>query len=229
MKLSILIPTHNRPSLFARCLLSVLPQINTDIEVIVNNDSNDIKPIEWPNVTYHYNKFDNMSLIYKFLLEQATGEYVYFLEDDDYLVSDFASIDLDADLIVGNYCPTYNPDYLLECLKCYVDKECDPNQFVSELNLEHLQLGQHIFKRSTIVDFEFPMDNNVHNDINLVLHGASNSKKIRTMRKIMYYQTIDGGDNVSFEGTNPSVNTTKSLDFLKQYELYQTASHNTGP
>ena len=53
MKLSILIPTHNRPRLFARCLLSVLPQINSDIEVIVNNDSNDIKPIEWPNVTYH--------------------------------------------------------------------------------------------------------------------------------------------------------------------------------
>ena len=43
MKLSILIPTHNRPKLFSRALhsvLNILPKY--EIQIIVNNDSNDI-------------------------------------------------------------------------------------------------------------------------------------------------------------------------------------------
>ena len=46
MKLSVLIPTHNRPKLFTRCLTSVLDTLDgLEFEVIVNNDSNDITEI----------------------------------------------------------------------------------------------------------------------------------------------------------------------------------------
>ena len=46
MRLSILILSHNRPYLFRRCLESVLKQLQDDIEVIVNNDTQDIEEIE---------------------------------------------------------------------------------------------------------------------------------------------------------------------------------------
>ena len=45
-KLSILILTHNRPLLFERCINSVLRNLpNYEIEILVNNDTNDIKEI----------------------------------------------------------------------------------------------------------------------------------------------------------------------------------------
>ena len=217
MKLSILILTHNRPMLFDRCLKSVLRQLPVDVEVIVNNDSNDITEIPHARVSYHYEKFDNLSQIYEFLLGQATGDYVYYLEDDDYLASDFFhKLELDADLVTGNYMPAQQPNWV-KCLSMYYNQLwTDSKEFCLHLNLEHLQLGQHVFKRSTITDFVFPMDNNVHNDIALVMHSAHRSQLIRTSNKIFYFQTTDGGDNISFPDSSSSLNTTRSLDFLNE-------------
>lgn len=227
MKISILILTHNRPKLFTRCLESVLCQINSTVEVIVNNDTRDIIEIFHPQVRYYYNKFNSLCEIYKFLLEQSNGEYVYFLEDDDYLNNNFFEIELDEDLIVGNYYPTYNPNNILDFLKIYRDCKFTTEEFIKQLNYEHLQLSQHIFKKDSIIDFEFTMDNNVHNDIRLVLHSAQKSKIIKTTNKIMYFQTKDGGDNISFPGSKNKVNITQSLDFLKNYEVFSPTSYTT--
>jgi glycosyltransferase involved in cell wall biosynthesis len=198
MKLSILILTHNRPQLFKRCLESVLSQITPGVEVIVNNDSNDITEIKHPQVTYHYNKFDSLCEIYKFLLSMARGDYVYYLEDDDYLVGDFLEQSLTADLIVGNYCPKYETADMLAMMTMYKDALLTPTDFLANLNTEHLQLSQHIYKRSHIDSFDFPNDSNIHNDIKLTMHAAQQATIIKTVSKVFYYQTIDAGDNISF-------------------------------
>jgi glycosyltransferase involved in cell wall biosynthesis len=229
MKLSILILTHNRPQLFKRCLESVLKQLPNDAEVIVNNDSRDIEEIPHPQVIYHYHKPNTLCDIYKFLLEQSKGEYVYYLEDDDYLADDFTSIPLTADLIVGNYYPTYSPTYLIECLGMYDNELVWPEVFREQMNLEHLQLSQHIFKRKSILDFNFTADNNVHNDIRLVLHASTRSNKVQMMKKVFFYQTIDGGDNISFPESNHSVNTTQTLDFLEDYGLQAPTPYTARP
>lgn len=206
MKLSILILTHNRPKLFTRCLESVLAQIGPDIEVLVNNDSHDITEIEHPQVKYFYYSSGSLCEKYKFLLEIAQGEHVYYLEDDDYLTKDFLTVELDADLVVGNYCPTYQTDDMLTFMTLYKEAHPSSDQFLNGLNTEHLQLSQHIYRRSHILDFEFPMDSNVHNDIKLTVHAALKAKTIHTVGKVFFYQTVDGGDNISFP-KNTSVNT----------------------
>jgi len=201
MKLSILILTHNRPKLFRRCLESVLSQIHSDVEVLVNNDSCDIEEITHPQVTYFYHNPNSLCEIYKFLLVKAQGEYVYYLEDDDYLVDDFLKQELTADLIVGNYCPKYETTDMLTFMTLYKDNWLTSKEFLNNLNEEHLQLSQHIFKRNHINDFDFPNDSNIHNDVKLVIHAASNSKIIKTVNKVFYYQTVDGRDNISFQHT----------------------------
>jgi hypothetical protein len=179
-------------------LKSVLSQLPEGVEIIVNNDSDDIEEIQHPSVTYHYNKFDSLCEIYKFLLEQATQDYVYFLEDDDYLANGFFNIELNADLIAGNYCPTYDTKDMLEYMTLWETNCLSPSEFAGKINDEHLQLSQHIFKREKILKFEFKMDSDIHNDIRLVRYAASQSTSIQTLNKVFYYQTIDGGDNISF-------------------------------
>ena len=208
MHLSILILTHNRPKLFTRCLESVIAQITPGVEVLVNNDSCDIKEIDHPQVKYFYYASGSLCEKYKFLLEIAKGEYVYYLEDDDYLHKDFLATKLDADLIVGNYCPTYDTPNILTFMSLYKDSQMTSDEFLDKLNTEHLQLSQHIYKRSCILDFEFPMDSNIHNDIKLTVYAALQAKSIKTLNKVFYYQTIDGGDNISFPRVNNLVNTT---------------------
>jgi glycosyltransferase involved in cell wall biosynthesis len=205
-KLSILIPTHNRPDLFQRCLHSVLSQLpeNIDLEIIVNNDSQDIREIEHDKVSYYYAKFDHLSYVYKFLLEKSEGEYVYFLEDDDYLAKDFfEKVPLVGNHIAGNYMPCHDRENLLEYTMMYLtETDIDAERFIERLDYRRLQLSQHIFKRKTIIDFDFPDDSEITNDIILVIHAVRNAGNVNTLNKVFYHQTQDGGDNISFPESN---------------------------
>ena len=191
-----------------------------DVEVIVNNDSNDITEIAHPQVTYYYNKFDSLCEVYQSLLYKATGEYVYFLEDDDYLAPMALDIKLSHDLIVGNYCPTYNPTNMIEIMSIHKDDIVSSSAYKAQMNLKHLQLSQYIFKQSSIIDFSFSMDNNIHNDIRLVLHALSNINTVHTLRRILFFQTTDGNDNISFTETNSITPITHTTEFLAQYDIY---------
>lgn len=200
MQLSILIPTHNRPVLFQRCLNAILSQIDNTVEIIVNNDSNDIVEIDHPMVTYYYNKYDNLSDVYKFLLNKATGEFVYYSEDDDYVAPDivkyWSTLYTDYDLFVGNFLPTYTS--LTENKSFWKKTKMFANNSEYVLNDELLQLSQYVFRKSLIDDFVFPNDSNINNDILLVKHALTKQPRIKTSSKIFYLQTTDGGDNISF-------------------------------
>lgn len=200
-KLSILILTHNRPDLFQRCLHSVLSQLphELDVEIIVNNDSNDIREIQDARVTYYYEKFEHLSHIYEFLLHKSQGEYVYFLEDDDYLATDFfKKVPLVGDLIAGNYMPCHDRKNLLEYSMMYMTEVMESKRFIETLDVTRLQLSQHIFKRDTIIDFDFPNNSEISNDVLLVTHASNNISNVNTINRVLFHQTQDGGDNISF-------------------------------
>jgi|SaaInlV_150m_DNA_3_1039698.scaffolds.fasta_scaffold00428_16 hypothetical protein len=193
MKLSILILTHERPSLFARCLASTLHNIPSDVEILVLNDSHDIQEVKHPQVQYFYNKFDNLSMNYEFVLGKARGEYVYYLEDDDYLVNNFYDIIddyLKYDIIGASYYPDWNDDWIMKCSTTM------SKGFI--LDDDVFQLGQFIMCRTLVDTFVFPKDSHIHNDRKLVDHVLGLSKTMINIPKIIYHQTTDGGDNISF-------------------------------
>jgi len=200
IKISILLLTHNRPFLFSRCLEAILPQLTNEVEVIVNNDSNDIVEVNHPSIRYFYNSYDNLSLVYKFLLESANGQYVYYAEDDDYLTTNIVKHWLiwinNYDLLVGNFYPTYRN--VVEDKTFWSKVRMFSEDGLYFLDKELLQLSQYVFKKELITNFDFPMNSDIHNDILIVEYALSNTTKIKTTNKIFYYQTTDGGDNLSF-------------------------------
>lgn len=230
-KLSILIPTHNRPVLFQRALRSALKNKPNSVEIICNNDSFDMYTRQDGedgtyheqlggkecNITYHYNKFGNLSGVYKFLLFEAKGEYVYFLEDDDYIKDDFYDIITNIigqyDIISGNYYPTYNTAILKSHENgVYTDKSA----YVKSINFEHLQLSKFVFRRSCITSYTFKEDSNVHNDIDLFLHAVINGDNFINIPNVLYFQTVDGKDNISFEEFNKNIE--RNEDFYEDYK-----------
>lgn len=90
---SILIPTYNRPEYFQLALNSALAQTYSNIEIIIGDDSTDKRTQElieetylplYKNLTYIRNQptlgqFENDLMLFN----QAKGEYVNFLMDDD--------------------------------------------------------------------------------------------------------------------------------------------------
>lgn len=92
LKISVIIPTHNRERMCKRAIASVVGQTYENIEVIVSNDSEEDYEtegsyiFEHPKVTYYKKDPEGYDKNYIFLAEKATGDYIYCLEDDDYLI-----------------------------------------------------------------------------------------------------------------------------------------------
>lgn len=91
MKVSILIPVYNQEKLIERCLNSIPKR--EDIEIIVVDDCSTDGTVE------AVKKFENIKLIKNDknlgigltrnkLLDNATGDYVFFLDSDDYLYTE---------------------------------------------------------------------------------------------------------------------------------------------
>lgn len=209
LKLSICILTHNRPILFKRCINSILNNLPTyNIEILVNNDSNDIQEIfsDKINIKYFYKKNNDLSKIYKLLFDKSSGDFIYFLEDDDYLHNIFFNyIDFKFDI---NYFLYTSKDHIahygisqainLQNLNKHLLKEVSFNKFITHYDDTYFQLSQILFRKNIVS--KFPKGNNIKNDYKL-FKSCKNST-IKYIDKQLWVQTTDGKDNISFDNLN---------------------------
>lgn len=99
-KVSIIIPTFNRPELLRRAVQSALNQTYPNVEVIVINDypESDLEGLknEFHSVKFYQNS-KNMGGCYSRNrgIELSEGEYVNFLDDDDELFPDKISMQME--------------------------------------------------------------------------------------------------------------------------------------
>lgn len=197
MQISVLILTHNRPQLFERCIKSVIKAneyFPVDLEIIVNNDSNDIEEIYQSITSYHYKQSFYLGEIYKHLFDQASKEYVYFLEDDDIMLESFFEniASINADIIYGNYQPLLWDSSFIKFtnIKSITSKA----EFLTNYNPHNFQFSQLVFKKHALKDQDFPTDNYLQNDFKIfqMLQGT-----FSITEKFFYKQTRDGFDAIS--------------------------------
>ena len=116
MKVSLIIPVYNVENYLDKCLKSVEGQTYKDTEVIIVNDGstdNSPKIIEdyvSQNENFHCYTIKNSGIggARNFGLTKATGEYIVFLDSDDYITEDClekfvaAAQKNDSDIVVCN-------------------------------------------------------------------------------------------------------------------------------
>lgn len=198
--LSFLILTHNRPKLFRRCIESIINQnFDFEIEILVNNDSNDIEEICLPYIKYSYKSSNNLSDLYKYLYDESKGKYIYFIEDDDYITSNFATI-------LNQEYPYFNDIYYMN-FKHY--NETISNSYKREFDIEtfneFFQLSQILFDRDLLPSENFPKNNDLDNDWKIFQHIKNKTQNIKIISKPMFIQTLDGKDNISFPHLNKDI------------------------
>lgn len=98
---SVIIPTYNRPELLVRALESVIDQSFKRFEVLVINDGSDKGLIEYEEVKRLYLHYENIIFIDKQNegpsiarntgILNAKGEFICFLDDDDYYLENHLS------------------------------------------------------------------------------------------------------------------------------------------
>ncbi len=103
MRLSIIIPAYNAESFLPQCLESILSQ-HGDFEVIVVNDGSadgtasllENYARRWPSLKFITQKNQGMSTARNEGIKAAEGDYVMFVDSDDWLVEDSLPIVIHA-------------------------------------------------------------------------------------------------------------------------------------
>jgi hypothetical protein len=99
IRLSIIIPTYNVEKYINECLASIIPQITDEVELIIIDDCSTDQTVDRIMEYYektHFNvtltklkKNGGVSHTRNVGLERATGEYVAFIDGDDYVANDY--------------------------------------------------------------------------------------------------------------------------------------------
>ncbi|MGX6423860.1 glycosyltransferase family 2 protein [Streptococcus infantarius] len=123
MKYSVITPVYNVEKYIDRCLKSIISQNYDDLEIIVvdngSTDSSgsicDTYANEHSNISVYHIENQGVGSARNFGLSKARGEFIYFVDSDDYLVgnlfADFADkLVLDLDLAVFSYYNSFEED-----------------------------------------------------------------------------------------------------------------------
>ncbi len=188
-KVSVIIPVYNAENFLKRCLDSVCNQTLSDIETICINDCSTDNSLD---ILKEYNvKIVNLeenkgaSFARNIGIEKACGEYLGFVDSDDYIAADFYEILYNnskrADIVKGN---------IIDADTKVTTPFYDMNKKIAE-NKSYFYYGftSAIYKTSFIWDNEihFPEGINYFEDPFFSIKALINAHKIRIENEAKYF------------------------------------------
>lgn len=224
MKYSVIIPVYNVEKYIDRCLKSIISHNYDDLEIIVidngSTDSSgsicDTYASEYSNISVYHIENHGVGSARNFGLSKARGEFIYFVDSDDYLVgnlfADFADkLVSDLDLVVFSYYNSFEEDLTEKSrtekslpFKGSYDKDGFINIF-KELFLSDMlyTVWNKIYRR------EFLLENNLSfeqyelgEDVRFNLDVYRNVNKIY-LSQDSYYVYVIGRNGSAMSGYNP--------------------------
>lgn len=150
-KVSIIVPVYNVEKYLNRCIQSLLNQTLKDIEIIMVDDGS---PDRCPQMCDNYAKKDNrIKVIHKQNaglgyarnsgLEIATGEYIAFVDSDDFVNSQMYetlynnAVSTKADVVYSGFRKEFNKNRFLNVRECNIRTEYNKND-MSKLILDFI-------------------------------------------------------------------------------------------
>ncbi len=157
-KISIIVPVYNTSKYLNKCINSLLNQTLEDIEIILINDGSTdesdsiIKKYKDKRIKYIHKKNEGIGKTRNLGIEIASGEYLSFIDSDDYVGADFCekmynkAIKDNCDIVI---CDFYKDiDSTLEYIKIESFKDNSLNKNPNILNIVNLGPCNKIYKRN---------------------------------------------------------------------------------
>ena len=197
-KLSVIIPVYNTSKYIEKCLNSIVNQTMNDIEIIIVNDGSTDNSEEviqkWINenqdkIEIKYFKKENggLSSARNFGVNQATGQYITFVDSDDYLdINIYKNLekymDNNIELIKYKMCTVDENGTIIEKLDGPIFDVCSGEEAFEKLYTTDTFLEVsciYLYKREYYINKEFAFElNRVHEDFGLIPWVLINAKSV---------------------------------------------------
>lgn len=197
--ISVIIPVFNNEERIVRCISSVLQQSYGNIElVIVNDGSTDgseekIKSVDDGRMRYIFQENAGPSVARNRGLDVAKGEYIMFVDSDDYIERDMieslysAAVDFDAEIVTCNIRKKRAEHTFVEVKEPYVGQMTWQEFYVNFLLHNGLcSLWNKLFKKSLFHNIRLYEDIRLGEDSSALLRVLSSAARIAHVPQALY-------------------------------------------
>ena len=206
MKLSIVIPVYRVEKTLQRCVESVLEQSFRDFQLILVDDGS---PDSCPQLCDEWAQKDSrIEVIHKpngglssarnAGISKATGEFITFVDSDDYVSPDTYEKVLplaeDCDIVEFPYCKFNDAQTVLECLSLEDREYTDMDEYwLQGEAYRHTYAWNKIYRRTLFDEVLFP-EGRVFEDVATLPSLLKKARKVRTTPQGLYhyYQNAEG-------------------------------------
>ena len=226
MKVSVIVPVYNTEKYLKKCIDSLLNQNFENYEIIVINDLSPgnaekiIKSYNDKKIVYIKNK-TNKGIGYNRNLgvKEAKGEYVCFIDSDDYVKEDFISKmynyskENNLDLCVCDYVNVDEKGNTLEEFNLSnfgITNYEENNKILCEINLGPCNK---LFKKDMLIKNKIKFSEKLkYEDLSFVAFSIKNSKKIGKINEQLNYFTVH-------KNSETTTRDKRVFDIFKQLDI----------
>lgn len=206
-EISIIVPIYNVEQYLKRCVDSILAQTFKDFELILVDDGS---PDSCPFICDEYARIDSrIKVIHKANgglsdarnagLEMATGNYIAFVDSDDWIASDTYEYlyelikKNEADVVSGSYVLTKNDDVKFSNLKSeiVIEGTSEILKFYFQQDKIHgkndFPVWIKLYRRDLFNDIHFPDDKLYEDNITNFLIFSKCNKYVKSSKEIYAY------------------------------------------
>lgn len=207
MKISIIIPIYNVEKFLNKCLKSVLEQIEQEDEVILINDGStdnsfnickSIKKMyENNNIILINKKNEGVAIARNIGLEKATGDYIFWIDSDDWLDENCIKFVKDAiektkaDIILFDFYNVIEKD-IKPCFIFEKSKMLSKREVLIDVAQDSFRslLWRTVVRRELYEDIYFPEGVQMMEDFSIYHLLFHKAKTFFYIRKPLYYYRI---------------------------------------
>lgn len=232
-KISIIIPIYNKKAYINKCLDSILDQIYENFEVILINDGstdgsaeicNDYKERDERIKVIHIEK-SGVSNARNIGLDVAKGEYIQFVDSDDYLHKEMLSEEIkiikehNPDITISGISKVNHKEELIREVLPRLKGIKNRTEMLEDFAREQFETGIYgcisnkLIKRSIIENVSLRFNNkiNLAEDLDFYLTLYDNISSIFFMSKSYYFYLQNA--------ENSSIDIYKNNDYMIQIEI----------
>lgn len=225
MRVSLIIPVYNVEAFLERCLDSVECQTYKDTEVIIVNDgSTDNSPeiidryvAKNPNFKCFTIENSGQGGARNYGLEQATGEYIAFLDSDDYIAENcieklvLTAQNEDSDIVVCNNYDVREDGTIISEVKSNITNVTTSVFKNPELLFNRVAPWGKLFKKSIFGDLRFAT-RVWYEDMRLIPKLYLNAQKISYIEDSLFYYVQRAGSTMN------NTNAKRNLEIIDAFE-----------
>ena len=216
VKVSVIVPVYNTEKYLKKCLDSLVNQTLSDIEIIVVNDESpdnsqniiDSYTKKYSNVLSFVKKNGGLSDTRNFGIKKANGEYIAFIDSDDYVREDMFylmynnAVENKSDLVVCDSINVYPKSNYHEYIKSnlkYADSD------IKNYLISPPMACTRLFKKSIFDNVEFKKDI-FYEDLYLTPKLVKYTNNISFVSEGLYYYLQRDGSIMKQKSFNPHLN-----------------------